>query len=48
MLLKGKVAIVTGSCNGIGKAICDAFTSNEVTVIGIDVVEDRGNVLKPL
>lgn len=39
MLLKDRVAIVTGASNGIGKAIVDVFLENGARVIGLDVVE---------
>lgn len=39
MLLKDKVAIVTGASNGIGKAIVDIFIENGAKVIGLDIVE---------
>ncbi|MFV8782540.1 SDR family oxidoreductase [Microbulbifer sp. SA54] len=37
---KAKVAVVTGAAQGIGKAICDAFTLQGVTVCSIDVQEN--------
>ena len=44
MLLKDKVAVVTGASNGIGKAIVDAFLENGAKVIGLDIVEvESGN-----
>lgn len=35
---KPKVAVVTGGAQGIGKAICDAFSAQEVCVRTIDVL----------
>jgi NAD(P)-dependent dehydrogenase (short-subunit alcohol dehydrogenase family) len=35
--LEGKVAIVTGSSNGIGRAITDRFTAEGAIVIGVDL-----------
>lgn len=43
MLLNKKTAIVTGSENGIGKAILDIFVRNGATVIGIDIKEESKN-----
>lgn len=37
MLLEGKTAIVTGSENGIGKAIVNRFLAEGAQVIGIDI-----------
>lgn len=39
MLLKDKIAVVTGASNGIGKAIVDIFIENGAKVIGLDIVE---------
>lgn len=39
MLLKDKVAVVTGASNGIGKSIVDVFIENGARVIGLDIVE---------
>lgn len=39
MLLKNKVAVVTGASNGIGKSIVDVFIENGAKVIGLDIVE---------
>ena len=37
MLLKDKTAVVTGACNGIGRAIAEVFLENGARVIGLDV-----------
>ncbi len=37
MLLKDKIAVVTGASNGIGKAIVDLFIENGAKVVGIDI-----------
>lgn len=39
MLLKDKIAVVTGASNGIGKSIADVFIENGSKVIGLDLVE---------
>ncbi len=39
MLLKDKVAVVTGASNGIGRAIVDVFIENGAKVIGLDIAE---------
>ena len=39
MLLKGKIAVVTGASNGIGKSIVDVFIENGAKVIGLDIIE---------
>lgn len=39
MLLKDKIAVVTGASNGIGKSIVDTFLENGAKVIGLDIVE---------
>lgn len=39
MLLKDKIAVVTGASNGIGKAIVDVFMENGANVIGLDIVD---------
>lgn len=39
MLLKDKIAVVTGASNGIGKAIVDVFIENGAKVIGLDIIE---------
>lgn len=33
-----KVAVVTGGARGIGKAICDKFKAQNITVCTIDVL----------
>ena len=38
MLLKDKTAVVTGACNGIGRAIAEVFLENGARVIGLDLV----------
>ena len=50
MLLKEKIAVVTGACNGIGRTIVDVFIENEIQHQGIDalrwaIVEVEDNVL---
>ncbi|MBO4864516.1 MAG: SDR family oxidoreductase [Eubacterium sp.] len=40
MLLKDKIAIVTGASNGIGKSIVNVFLENGAEVIGLDIVEE--------
>ena len=39
MLLQNKIAVVTGSGNGIGKAIVDVFLAHGARVVGLDLVE---------
>ena len=39
MLLKDKVAVVTGASNGIGRAIVGVFIENGAKVIGLDIAE---------
>ncbi len=39
MLLRDKIAVVTGSSNSIGKSIVDAFIENGAKVIGLDIAE---------
>ncbi len=37
MLLKNKIAVVTGAANGIGKAVVDVFLENGAKVVGLDI-----------
>lgn len=39
MLLKDKIAIVTGASNGIGESIVSVFLENGAKVIGLDLIE---------
>ncbi len=39
MLLKNKIAIVTGANNGIGQAITNLFLENGAKVIGLDITD---------
>ena len=50
MLLKNKIAVVTGASNGIGRAITNTFRRNGARVIGLDLEEgeDRNPELIPL
>ena len=40
--LKGKVAIITGGANGIGRAICERFYEEEAIVIIADMNKTAG------
>lgn len=39
MLLKDKIAVVTGASNGIGESIVSVFLKNGAKVIGLDLIE---------
>lgn len=40
--LNGKICVVTGAARGIGRAICEAFVREGVTVILTDIDDARG------
>jgi NAD(P)-dependent dehydrogenase (short-subunit alcohol dehydrogenase family) len=40
--LEGRVAIVTGTARGIGRAIARAYAAEGAHVVGVDVLEDAG------
>lgn len=42
MLLRDKIAVVTGASNGIGKEICHVFGENGAKVIGLDWEHEDG------
>ncbi len=41
----GRVVLVTGGCNGIGRAVCEAFHASGATVICADVDDAAGSQL---
>ena len=41
----GRVVLVTGGCNGIGRAICDGFACSGATVVCADVADELANQL---
>lgn len=44
--LEGRVAIVTGGAQGIGRAICERFLAAGVSVVVADASEERGPVVE--
>ncbi|HIG73988.1 MAG TPA: beta-ketoacyl-ACP reductase [Bacteroidetes bacterium] len=45
MTLEGKVAVVTGGAQGIGRATCERFVREGASVVVADVAEDAGREL---
>lgn len=45
MTLEGKVAVVTGGAQGIGRATCERFVADGASVVIADVAEDAGRAL---
>ena len=43
--LENKIAVVTGSARGNGKAIADGFKKFGATVIGLDIIESDDSIL---
>ena len=42
MLLKDKVAVVTGANGGIGREICKVFLENGANVLGLIHINEKG------
>lgn len=45
MTLEGKVAVVTGGAQGIGRATCERFVADGASVVIADLAEDAGREL---